>query len=99
MQLNVHIALTKQFYHQEIMILVGITDEFLNSVTGKTNPYATPISSVGVATRLWAGEPILGRLRHFLLSTASRTAIRPIQSPIPWVQGAEQHGLEADYFI
>jgi len=49
-------------------------------------------SSVGIATRLWAGR--LGFSGIFLSTTASRTVLEPTQSPIKWVPVAVTLGVK-----
>jgi hypothetical protein len=60
----------------------------------------SPDSSVGIATRLRAGQSkVLGfdsrrGLGIFLFTTACRTALGPTQPSIQWVQGALSVGLK-----
>jgi hypothetical protein len=65
-------------------------------------------SSVGIATKLWAGQqkswgltPGRGK-RFFLFSVTSRLALGPTQPPVQWVLEAvsprvKQQGHEADH--
>jgi hypothetical protein len=61
-------------------------------------------SSVGIATGLGLDDrgSIPSRGKIFLISTASRPALGPTQSPIQWILGAislgeKRPGSEADY--